>query len=315
MSRRLAILGLGGIAQKAYLPLLATREGVDLFLHSRRSEVIRDTMRRYRLTSGSADFQDLLRWKPQGAFVLTPSPTHFDLAKALLENGVDVFVEKPLTLHSHQALELNRLAQTQGRILMVGFNRRFAPLHQQARRLWGQRAVGLCVLQKHRPEAAHESLSGNYIDDTIHQIDLLRFFCGEATALITHFRQQTGRMTGAISLARLASGGFACVLTNLQAGRWSETYTLHGDRATLHIQAFLEATLVTPLGEQPLRVDTMAGWLPSLEIRGFTQEIDHFLECIDNRTEPHTSGAEAWKTQQLLEDMVQRGIAHGQTPD
>jgi len=315
MIRRIAILGLGGIAHKAYLPLLTTREDVDLCLHSRRPEAIQDTLRRYRLTAGSADLQDVLRWTPQAAFILTPSPTHFELARTLLENDIDVLVEKPLTLHSDQALELSQLAQARRRILMVGFNRRFAPLHQQARRLWGQRAIGLCLLQKHRPEAAHDSLFSNYIDDTVHQIDLLRYFCGEATALVTHFRRQAGRLTDAISLARLRAGGLACVLTNLQAGRWSETYTFHGDQTTLNVKAFLEASLHTPQEEQVLRVEPMASWLPSLEIRGFAQQIDHFLQCVDTRTEPHTSGAEAWRTQRLLEDLVERGVEHGQTPD
>ncbi len=315
MTRRIAIIGLGGIAQKAYLPLLTAREDVQLLVHSRREDVVQETLRRYRLASGSTDFGKVLRWSPQAAFLLTPSPTHYDLAKALLEGGIDVFVEKPLTLHSQQALELSRLAEAKGRVLMVGFNRRFAPLHQQALRLWGGRAIGLCLLQKHRPDAAHDTLFGNYIDDTIHQIDLLRYYCGEATALVTHYRRQAGRMTNAISIARLAAGGFACILTSLQAGRWSETYTLHGDQATLHISAFLEARLHTSQDERVLRVDPMASWTPSLEIRGFAHEIDHFLECVDARAQPSTSGQEAWKTQLLLEEMVERGVDDGATSD
>jgi predicted dehydrogenase len=52
--------------------------------------------------------------------IATPAPTHFKFAKAALEAGKDVFVEKPMTLTSHDAKALAHLAEERGRILMVG---------------------------------------------------------------------------------------------------------------------------------------------------------------------------------------------------
>ncbi|MEE2904279.1 MAG: Gfo/Idh/MocA family oxidoreductase [Myxococcota bacterium] len=53
-------------------------------------------------------------------FIATPAATHADVAKAALEAGKDVFVEKPLALHTDEAIALTRLAKSKDRILMVG---------------------------------------------------------------------------------------------------------------------------------------------------------------------------------------------------
>src|ERR1035441_993144 len=49
-------------------------------------------------------------WKMDGAVVVTPAPTHYDLCREFLEADKDVFVEKPITLHSKDARALADLA-------------------------------------------------------------------------------------------------------------------------------------------------------------------------------------------------------------
>src|SRR3954471_1257305 len=57
----------------------------------------------------------------------TPAVSHYDMAKAALEAGKDVFVEKPLAVEVEQGQELVRLAEAKGRILMVGHILRYHP--------------------------------------------------------------------------------------------------------------------------------------------------------------------------------------------
>ncbi len=56
----------------------------------------------------------------QGVVIAASAVAHHPVAKALLEAGKDVFVEKPLALSVEQAEELVRIAETRDRILMVG---------------------------------------------------------------------------------------------------------------------------------------------------------------------------------------------------
>lgn len=52
--------------------------------------------------------------------IASPAATHAQIASEALRSGKDVFVEKPIALHVSQALELASLAESHGRILMVG---------------------------------------------------------------------------------------------------------------------------------------------------------------------------------------------------
>lgn len=59
--------------------------------------------------------------------IATPTPAHYEVARFFLENGVDVLVEKPITLTSAEGRELVELAEARGRILQVGHLERFNP--------------------------------------------------------------------------------------------------------------------------------------------------------------------------------------------
>lgn len=59
--------------------------------------------------------------------IVTPSSTHYELSKLFLQNGKDVFVEKPITLNSKNAKELVKIANNYNQILMVGHLFRYHP--------------------------------------------------------------------------------------------------------------------------------------------------------------------------------------------
>jgi len=61
-----------------------------------------------------------VRSDAQAVVLATPAPTHYQLALAALEAGKDVFVEKPMTLRTQEALQLAEYADKHSRILMVG---------------------------------------------------------------------------------------------------------------------------------------------------------------------------------------------------
>jgi len=62
------------------------------------------------------------------ATIATPTVTHFEIAKALLERGRHVLVEKPFTETPEQARALCDLAQSRGLVLQVGHIERFNPV-------------------------------------------------------------------------------------------------------------------------------------------------------------------------------------------
>ncbi len=61
------------------------------------------------------------------AVVATPTTSHYDVARELLDAGVDVMIEKPITATADQARRLIQLATEKGRIIQVGHVERYNP--------------------------------------------------------------------------------------------------------------------------------------------------------------------------------------------
>jgi virulence factor len=301
---RVAVIGLGDIARKAYLPVLSAWEGLELLFCSRNLNKVRELQGQYRVAKGTAELDELLDWRPEAALVLASTEAHFPLAHRLLAAGVDVFLEKPAAASSQEARQLAELADAGQRVLMVGFNRRYAPLHRRARELWDGRPVSLAVLQKHRSGGFHTDIAHHYRDELIHLVDLLRFYCGEGQPIITSQYEKDGRPAGMVSTVALAGGGIGSFLASMQAGGWEERYSLYGEGTSLAVEAF--SRLVFSQGkERRVWEETYASsWQTTLKGRGFVDQIAHFLDCVRTRSQPETSGWEAVKSQELAEAMV-----------
>jgi predicted dehydrogenase len=91
----------------------------------------------------TADCSDLLRAPEIDAItIVTPVWTHFELAKAALENGKHVFVEKPFTSTSAQAEQLIELAAKKGLCVMVDHTFLFSGAVRKIRQLVDDGTLG-----------------------------------------------------------------------------------------------------------------------------------------------------------------------------
>lgn len=138
----------------------------------------------------------------------------------------------------------------------------------------------------------------------MHIIDLLRFFCGDAVALHTNAEVIGGKLVRAVATLTVDEAGHAVVATELDAGGWQERYALHGGGASLYVDAFSRLRFIDKGGERVERETYASAWTSTLKGRGFEDEVAHFLACVCEDRTPQTSAREAWRTQKLLEDMV-----------
>src|SRR5437762_1532937 len=91
----------------------------------------------------TTDYCDLLTSPDIDAIaVVTPVWTHYELAKAALENGKHIFVEKPFTSNSAQAEELIDLAEKKNLKIMVDHTFLFTPAVQKIKQLLEQGELG-----------------------------------------------------------------------------------------------------------------------------------------------------------------------------
>ncbi len=103
--------------------------------------------------------------------IATPTATHFDLAKRLLEQDKHVLVEKPMTETPAQAAELVALSQKRRRVLQVGHVERFNPVFQSLQKAAAQPRF----IEAHRlsPFPARSTDIGVVLDLMIHDLDIV----------------------------------------------------------------------------------------------------------------------------------------------
>jgi virulence factor len=311
---KIAIIGCGYIAQKAYLPLFSQWPSVEIVgVFSRSEKRLKEVAECWPDLPKTNSLASLLENPIDAAFVLTPAASHFSICRDLMAQGMHVFVEKPPTTSSADTIVLHELAVECGVLLMVGFNRRFAPLVVKAKEILAGRKINVCLVEKHRPTRERRDLHEAYLEDLIHQIDLLRFFGGEALALATEQESRDDCLLGAVSTAGYRNGGLGVVVSSREAGRWLERVSIFGDGVTIELQMFREMRCIEGGRELVFGRDRPGSWLSHLEERGFVGEIQHFLDCIRNGTRPVTDARDAGLTQLLLEAFIQKSKSPSDT--
>ena len=109
-----------------------------------------------------------------GAFVVTPTSTHVEIAKKLLEAKKHVFVEKPMTYKSEDGEKLAKLAEKNKVMLMCGYIERFNPAVDIVKKIVNEKKFGdLVMIEFHRENRIppHIKDVGIIYDTSVHDID------------------------------------------------------------------------------------------------------------------------------------------------
>lgn len=203
-------IGAGNYASRVLIPAfkaggaafssLATSGGINGVIHGEKAG----------FAEATTDVQRLLDDDATNAIaVVTPHDSHADLVCRALRAGKHVFVEKPLAideagLDQVEGVYTELLEQGKGRLLMVGFNRRFAPQVQRMKALLGAvsepKAFVMTVNAGAIP-ADHWTQSptvggGRIIGEACHFVDLMRYLAGSGIVSV-----QTRRMGDAPGLS------------------------------------------------------------------------------------------------------------------
>jgi len=125
---RVAVVGLGYWGPNLVRNLHEVEAAEPALVCDLRPEALATIQRRYPAVRTTTDFDDVLADDTIDAVAIaTPVSSHFELAARALESGKHVFVEKPLTASSDEAIELIELADHHGLVLMPGHTFLYSP--------------------------------------------------------------------------------------------------------------------------------------------------------------------------------------------
>jgi len=145
---RVGFIGAGNYATSMLLPHLKASKDVELArVVTATSLSAANARRRFGFTDMSTDVDDVLADDTIDAvFIVTRHESHASLVCKSLASGKATFVEKPLALDEEQLFQVIDIVKSSGNDrLMVGFNRRFAPLLQDVRERFGNETAGSVV--------------------------------------------------------------------------------------------------------------------------------------------------------------------------
>ncbi|HSS70048.1 MAG TPA: Gfo/Idh/MocA family oxidoreductase [Casimicrobiaceae bacterium] len=272
-----------------------------------------------------ADYRAMLdQVKPEGAIIASPNALHVPMGLACVERKVHMLVEKPLADTVAAARELSEAAERAGVALLVGHHRRHNPMLEKARELVQGGAIGkltavaaLWLIRKpddyFKVAWRREQGGGPILINLIHDIDDLRFVCGEidqVQAMVSNgVRGFPVEDTAAITL-RFAGGALGTVtLSDAVPAPWSWELTtgespLYPQRPeSCYFFAGTAGSLTVPKLEL-WRYRGEQSWTAPLEKEKIevaaedplTRQLRHFARVIRGEESPRITGADATRT-------------------
>jgi predicted dehydrogenase/threonine dehydrogenase-like Zn-dependent dehydrogenase len=185
---RLGMIGAGNYATLMLLPHLSKMSSVELVGVSTSTGMSgKHTAEKFGFKFCATDNAEILEDNNINVVVIaTRHNLHAELVAAALSSGKHVFVEKPLALNEEELRKVVNAVNESDRQVMVGFNRRFAPLVLEAKKLFGEQGGPLSMIYRINAGAIPldhwtqdpEEGGGRVIGEVCHFVDLLQFLCG-----------------------------------------------------------------------------------------------------------------------------------------
>lgn len=275
---KIGVLGLGNIAQKAYLPVyIQMQDQAEFYFATRNKEVQENLQKIYHLQHMKNNLDELLTEGIQACFIHSATASHYQLVKKCLENHVDVFVDKPLSENIAEVEELLALAKEQKQILMVGFNRRFAPMVEKLQRQEDKR---LLFLQKSQV-ANTQNTTFEVFDVFLHLVDTAVYLLNDSVQNFSSNIYETKQNLLEIALLKLETKQTTALLSmDTKSGANQESYQLTTKKGTYRLNNLTQFILQEGTQE---RVEAFGDWEDTLVKRGFYPMVQAFLKSLETR--------------------------------
>jgi predicted dehydrogenase len=275
--------------------------------------------------------------------IVTPTVTHFAIARELLAQGKHLLVEKPMTETAAQAAELVELAQRHSAVLQVGHVERFNPTFKYMTEV----AREPRFIEAHRlsPYPARSTDIGVVLDLMIHDLDVVLAFVNSPVQSVDAVGMAVLSSTEDIANARLRfANGCVANLTasRVSAERMRKVRVFSAGETPVYVsldyreqkgyiyrlarEGESESSLFKKLllAKDSTIVSEFAGKrivrepVPIQKDEPLKLELEHFVECVNARQRPLVSGESAKQALDLALEITKQiqdsgmGKAHTQ---
>lgn len=239
----------------------------------------------------STEVNDVLQHHPVNTiFIATPHNSHAPLVIQSLQAGKPVFVEKPLAINMDQLNEVMAVKAKHQQPLMVGFNRRFAPVSREIKKAFSSVTEPIVVnirvnaglIPKEHWTQQPEIGGGRIVGEVCHFIDLMQYFTGAEPVKV--YASSVNTSNNAVT----PEDNIAIVVNFSNGSVGNLTYLANGDKSMPKelIEVFGAGNIgvIHDFREGALHKGNKITKLKSAG-KGHKEEVDAFLTAVNNGTE------------------------------
>lgn len=294
---KIGIIGLGDIAKKGYLPVLSEKEDIELVLCTRNLDTLNRLSNKYRIYETAHSVDELIAKGIDAAFVSTATAAHFSAAEKLLNNGINIYIDKPISMNFHETQKIVELAKDSGKIAMVGFNRRFIPMVKELKE---HGKASIIIMQKNR-FSLPDYIRKFVVEDFIHVVDTLRFLMDTEVKDLKIEYLRNSDMLDSLVIQLIGEGCISIGVMNRNGGATEEIIEYMAGNDKYVVNNLVETT---HFHNKEVSISKYGDWEPTLYKRGFYQIVDHFIDCVKNKKTPNPSIEDSLITHEICEKIV-----------
>ncbi len=179
---RVAMIGAGSMANQVHYPSLASFDDVEIAaICDIDTQRLAHTADAYEVEKRYVDYRAMVEaTAPDAVYAIGQPHIFYDIWTWCLEQGLNLYIEKPLGLTLHQARSLAHLAKEHNCLTQVSFQRRSCPMVVKLRQACLERGPIVHAICRFYKCAIDPYLAArdHMLDDGVHAIDTLRWMCG-----------------------------------------------------------------------------------------------------------------------------------------
>jgi len=279
---KVAIIGLGAIAQKAHLPVLSQINGLELVLCTRNKNTLKKLSQQYRIKECYSDYRALIKAQVDAVMIHSSTVSHAQIASFFLEQGIPTFVDKPLADNAFDCEKLYELAAKNQQPLYMGFNRRFIPLYNQY--LPGiqsaQEQTALLSLHWEKNRFNQPGDIRTFIfDDFIHPLDSVNLNAKNSLENMHLTWQFKGELLARLDVQWQQENTLLHATMNRVYGITNERVSACYENCAYQFDSFVTGKCWQ---DNQASLITLPDWTPMLTTKGFTAMIEDWLRVVQS---------------------------------
>ncbi len=309
---RVAMIGAGAMANTVHYPSLASFSDVEFAgICDRKMDRLHATGDKYGIERRYTDYQKMVQEvAPDAVYVIGPPDEMYPLWAWCLQQGLNLYIEKPMGITLHQARNLAYLAEKHGCITQVSFQRRTCPMVVRLREECLKRGPivhAVCRFYKHLI-TPHLDARDHMMDDGVHAIDTLRWMCGGEVVKVESVTRRVlvTDVNFMVALLHFDNGATGVMLNSWTSGRRIFAVELHAPGICVEAEHEGKGTLYADGDTKGVVYDTReeAGSDQLFVFGGFQAKNREFIDSLRTGTLPASNFSDAVKTMEVAERIL-----------